>query len=42
MNHYADLASKPFFPGLVKYMQLGPVVPMVCLLISLLLITIAH
>ena len=28
-QHYADLASKPFFPGLVKYMQMGPVVPMV-------------
>ncbi|RWS30464.1 nucleoside diphosphate kinase-like protein [Leptotrombidium deliense] len=28
-KHYADLSSKPFFPGLVKYMQLGPVVPMV-------------
>lgn len=28
-KHYADLASRPFFPGLVKYMQMGPVVPMV-------------
>ncbi|KYQ47247.1 Nucleoside diphosphate kinase [Trachymyrmex zeteki] len=28
-KHYADLASKPFFPGLVKYMSSGPVVPMV-------------
>jgi len=28
-KHYADLAARPFFPGLVKYMQLGPVVPMV-------------
>lgn len=28
-QHYADLSSKPFFPGLVKYMQMGPVVPMV-------------
>ncbi|CAH1372879.1 nucleoside diphosphate kinase [Tenebrio molitor] len=28
-QHYADLASRPFFPGLVKYMSSGPVVPMV-------------
>ena len=28
-KHYADLSSKPFFAGLVKYMQMGPVVPMV-------------
>nr|AIW62430.1 nucleoside diphosphate kinase [Scytodes thoracica] len=28
-KHYADLAGRPFFSGLVKYMQLGPVVPMV-------------
>ncbi|XP_044732021.1 nucleoside diphosphate kinase [Chrysoperla carnea] len=28
-KHYADLAGKPFFPGLVKYMSSGPVVPMV-------------
>nr|ALJ10922.1 nucleoside diphosphate kinase [Dolomedes sulfureus] len=28
-KHYADLAGRPFFPGLVSYMQLGPVVPMV-------------
>lgn len=28
-NHYADLSSRPFFPGLVKYMSSGPVVPMV-------------
>lgn len=27
--HYADLKSKPFFPGLVSYMQMGPVVSMV-------------
>merc|ERR1712020_809693 len=27
--HYADLSSKPFFGGLVKYMASGPVVPMV-------------
>jgi len=26
-KHYADLAEKPFFPGLVKYMSSGPVVP---------------
>ncbi|CAG9575638.1 unnamed protein product [Danaus chrysippus] len=25
----SDLASRPFFPGLVKYMSSGPVVPMV-------------
>lgn len=28
-QHYADLAGRPFFPGLVKYMSSGPVVPMV-------------
>merc|ERR1711962_1978756 len=28
-QHYADLSSKPFFGGLVKYMSSGPVVPMV-------------
>ncbi|XP_014242767.1 nucleoside diphosphate kinase [Cimex lectularius] len=28
-KHYADLAGKPFFPGLIKYMNSGPVVPMV-------------
>jgi len=28
-KHYADLSARPFFPGLVKYMQMGPVVPMV-------------
>ncbi|XP_026809442.1 nucleoside diphosphate kinase [Rhopalosiphum maidis] len=28
-KHYADLSSRPFFPGLVKYMASGPVVPMV-------------
>ncbi len=28
-KHYGDLKSKPFFPGLVKYMQSGPVVAMV-------------
>merc|ERR1712217_11316 len=28
-EHYADLSSKVFFPGLVKYMGSGPVVPMV-------------
>jgi nucleoside-diphosphate kinase len=26
---YADLSSKPFFPGLVKYMASGPVTAMV-------------
>ncbi|KAK9891604.1 hypothetical protein WA026_015565 [Henosepilachna vigintioctopunctata] len=28
-KHYADLSERPFFPGLVKYMSSGPVVPMV-------------
>ena len=28
-QHYADLSSKPFFTGLVKYMASGPLVPMV-------------
>ncbi|XP_072962916.1 nucleoside diphosphate kinase 1 [Typha angustifolia] len=28
-KHYADLASKPFFPGLVDYIISGPVVAMV-------------
>merc|ERR1712048_617973 len=28
-THYADLSSKGFFPGLIKYMNSGPVVPMV-------------
>lgn len=28
-KHYADLKTKSFFPGLVKYMASGPVVPMV-------------
>merc|ERR1712056_18936 len=28
-KHYADLSSKGFFPGLVKYMASGPVVAMV-------------
>lgn len=28
-KHYADLSSKPFFPGLVEYMGSGPVVAMV-------------
>merc|ERR1711894_548567 len=28
-QHYADLSERPFFPGLVKYMASGPVVPMV-------------
>ncbi|XP_022175719.1 nucleoside diphosphate kinase-like isoform X1 [Myzus persicae] len=28
-KHYADLSSKAFFPGLIKYMASGPVVPMV-------------
>jgi len=28
-EHYADLSTKPFFKGLVQYMNSGPVVPMV-------------
>ncbi|KAI5453123.1 nucleoside diphosphate kinase Ndk1 [Naganishia albida] len=28
-NHYADLKEKAFFPGLIKYMNSGPVVGMV-------------
>lgn len=28
-KHYADLSARPFFPGLIKYMGSGPVVPMV-------------
>jgi nucleoside-diphosphate kinase len=28
-KHYEDLNARPFFPGLVKYMSSGPVVPMV-------------
>ncbi|ODM20880.1 Nucleoside diphosphate kinase [Aspergillus cristatus] len=28
-KHYADLAGKPFFPGLVTYMLSGPIVAMV-------------
>merc|ERR1712244_144282 len=28
-NHYADLSSKPFFPGLINYMSSGPVFAMV-------------
>ncbi|ORY07077.1 nucleoside diphosphate kinase [Basidiobolus meristosporus CBS 931.73] len=28
-EHYRDLASKPFFPGLMAYMTSGPVVGMV-------------
>ena len=27
--HYADLQSKPFFPGLLAYMKMGPVCQMV-------------
>merc|ERR1712157_250491 len=29
MGHYADLKSKPFFPGLVNYMNSGPICAMV-------------
>ncbi len=28
-EHYKDLAARPFFPGLIQYMQSGPVVAMV-------------
>lgn len=28
-THYADLAGKPFFPGLVAYMASGPICAMV-------------
>lgn len=28
-QHYADLTSKPFYPGLLQYMLSGPVVAMV-------------
>lgn len=28
-KHYADLSKKPFFPGLIEYMNSGPVVAMV-------------
>ena len=28
-KHYAELSSKPFFNGLVKFISSGPVVPMV-------------
>merc|ERR1712087_899038 len=28
-GHYADLKSKPFFPGLLSYMMMGPVCAMV-------------
>merc|ERR1712213_155310 len=28
-NHYADLKGKPFFPGLIQYMNSGPVFAMV-------------
>uniref|UniRef100_UPI00398E3117 nucleoside diphosphate kinase n=1 Tax=Pristiophorus japonicus TaxID=55135 RepID=UPI00398E3117 len=28
-KHYSDLADKPFYPKLIKYMSSGPIVPMV-------------
>lgn len=28
-QHYIDLKDRPFFPGLVKYMNSGPIVAMV-------------
>jgi nucleoside diphosphate kinase len=33
-QHYDDLKERPFFPGLVKYMSSGPVVPMVYFVIT--------
>ncbi|CAB3383537.1 Hypothetical predicted protein [Cloeon dipterum] len=36
-QHYADLATYPFFPSLIKYMNSGPVVPMVCIIASFLI-----
>lgn len=34
-QHYIDLKDRPFYPGLVKYMNSGPVVAMVSSLILL-------
>ena len=34
-QHYIDLKDRPFYPGLVKYMNSGPVVAMVSGLILL-------
>jgi len=28
-RHYSDLSERPFYPGLIRYMQSGPIVPMV-------------
>ena len=28
-NHYAELADRPFFQGLVEYMNSGPIIAMV-------------
>lgn len=28
-RHYSDLSERPFYPGLIRYMGSGPVVPMV-------------
>ncbi|KAK6514025.1 nucleoside diphosphate kinase [Arthrobotrys conoides] len=28
-KHYADLAGKPFFPGLIEYMNSGPICAMI-------------
>lgn len=28
-KHYSELVDRPFFPQLLNYMQMGPVVPMV-------------
>lgn len=28
-QHYQDLADRPFFPSLIEYMKMGPIVPMV-------------
>lgn len=34
-QHYIDLKDRPFYPGLVKYMNSGPIVAMVSSLILL-------
>ena len=28
-EHYSDLSTKPFFPGLVKFFSSGPIIAMV-------------
>lgn len=39
-EHYKDLSSKPFFPGLIEYICSGPVVAMVRMLIGVVGFTI--